>query len=360
MASSGKSLSYSRASAEDDEDDHSDGTRSRSGDNRDDLRNAARRMQPDPKVREQYLNAADRERQHFDDSLRQQRDLNKSAAGSASAGATPTPHYPTSRSPSTSHRGVLPESFRIDTPPSQAGRLRATPSASPRPASPASPFVMIQEERLLSGVPPKPTTRVRSSSADLMKRVESAAGDLSDSQRAQMMRILAGDNYTVMTNEERNKAEKHYQDATSVAQGLQHRCDDLASLNRDMAGANTEKTRRMEGLHWANADLAAQVSDMRSEVRTARSDELQAIKQVQLAQESEIATRGILKTSEHELLAAQQAGRDLQASLASMSNEEEVMSAKLAHSETNLRLVESSLQQSNDHGAAAGRAPDGD
>ena len=60
MASSGKSLSYSRASAEDDEGHHSDDTRSRSGDNRDELRNMAQRMQPDPKERERYQAAAEK------------------------------------------------------------------------------------------------------------------------------------------------------------------------------------------------------------------------------------------------------------------------------------------------------------
>ena len=181
MASSGKSLSYSRASADDD--DRSNESRSRSGDNRD-QRQQARRIQSDPKEKEQYMDAANRERQSYDESLRQYRERGDPSMGSGGAtAAKPGVYDPISRSPSTSHRGVCPETYRIDTPPSHSGRLRATPSASPRTSStPASPFVMIEEERPRSGVPPRPTSRSKFATSDLLRQVESAAGDMSASQ----------------------------------------------------------------------------------------------------------------------------------------------------------------------------------
>ena len=69
-------------------------------------------IQPDPKEKKEYLDAVGRERQRFDDNLRQQREQREASAGSAQLG------YPNSasRSPSTSHRGMLPETYRIDTP----------------------------------------------------------------------------------------------------------------------------------------------------------------------------------------------------------------------------------------------------
>ena len=77
------------------------------------------------------MDAASRERQKYDEDLRQQREGGGPSKTKTDMGVC----YPSSRSPSASHRGVLPETFRIDTPPSQSGRLRATPSASPRTPS---------------------------------------------------------------------------------------------------------------------------------------------------------------------------------------------------------------------------------
>ena len=62
-----------------------------------------------------------------------------------------------------------------------------------------------------------------------------------------------------MTNQDRDRAENTYADSMAKSHGLQDRCDELEGLNR-------EKTRRMGGIRHANADLAAQVSDMRFEV----------------------------------------------------------------------------------------------
>ena len=186
MASSaGQSLSYSRASAEDD-DGHSNVSRSRSGDDRDQRKT---QISPDPDEKKQFMDVATRERQRYDQDLRLHRE-----GGVTPSAKTDRPGicYPSSRSPSTSHRGVLPETFRIDTPPTQSGRLRATPSASPRTSStPASPFVMVEEDRPSAGVPPRPTSKTRSSSGDLLRQVQAAASDMTASQRAQMMRILA-------------------------------------------------------------------------------------------------------------------------------------------------------------------------
>ena len=80
MASSGKSLSYYRASADDD-DDRSNESRSRSGDNRE-QRQQARRIPSDPKEKEQYMDAASRERQRYDESLRLYRESGDPSTGS--------------------------------------------------------------------------------------------------------------------------------------------------------------------------------------------------------------------------------------------------------------------------------------
>ena len=122
-----------------------------------------------------------------------------------------------------------------------------------------------------------------------------------------MMRILAGDTHAVMTVEERDSAEGQYAKMRSNAKGLQERCDELATVNRD-------KTSRMEGIANANAALAAQISDMRQEVITAQHGEDRAIRETRLIEASEATIQESLKTSEHELQLTRQAGRDLEAS----------------------------------------------
>ena len=119
----------------------------------------------------------------------------------------------------------------------------------------------MQSSRL--GAPPRPSSKPRSSASDLLRQLETAASDMTASQRAQMMRILAGDTHLVMTVEERDSAEGQYAKMRSNAKGLQERCDELATINR-------EKTSRMEGITNAKAALAAQVSDMRQDVITAQ------------------------------------------------------------------------------------------
>ena len=121
------------------------------------------------------------------------------------------------------------------------------------------------------------------------------------------MRILAGDTHMVMTVEDRDSAEGQYAKMRSNAKGLQERCDELASINR-------EKTSRMEGITNANAALAAHVSDMRQEVITAQHGEDCAIRRTQLIEASEATIQESLKVSEQELQLTRQAGRDLEAS----------------------------------------------
>ena len=138
MASStGRSLSYSHASAEDDGEE-SNVSRSRSGDDRDQRQQARKAMQPDPKEKKEYLETASRERKLYDEKIRRQQGQRQDGE----AGTRPTPFYPASRSPSVSHRGAIPETFRIDTPPAPSGRLRPTPSSSPRPPSTPSTLLI--------------------------------------------------------------------------------------------------------------------------------------------------------------------------------------------------------------------------
>ena len=68
MTSSGKSLTYSRESV-DDEDEHSDVSRSRSGDDR---RQINKTIKPDAEDQKKFLEDAKRERQKYDEDLRRQ------------------------------------------------------------------------------------------------------------------------------------------------------------------------------------------------------------------------------------------------------------------------------------------------
>ena len=304
MASStGRSLSYSRASAEDDGEE-SNVSRSRSGDDRDQRQQARKALQPDPKETKEYMEAASRERKLYDDNVRRQ----QSQRLDGDAGTRPAPFYPTSRSPSTSHRGAIPETFRIDTPPAQSGRLRATPSSSPRPPStPGTPFVMVEAERSKTNALPRPSSRSRASASELLRQVETMADDMSDDQRAQIMKILAKDTHEVITSQERVQAERHYAESQAQARSLQDQCDAMRDLDR-------EKTRRMEGVINANATLSDAVTDMRTEVKVMKRECDFANQRSHLTLVAESAVQATLRTTEHELERTMERGRGLEAS----------------------------------------------
>lgn len=149
-------------------------------------------------------------------------------------------------------------------------------------------------DRPRGGPPPRPSSKSKPFTNEILRQMESVAGEISDDQRAQILNILVGDTYTVMTHAEREDAEKIYTASKATAHGLQERCD-------EMEGSHREMKRRMEGMLIANADLAAQASDMKREAQASRHDEASARSRIHQLQTTEMSLQASLTMSEQNL-----------------------------------------------------------